>query len=232
MTRIRKTIGGLPVIGKLAKRMQHYLQGSFPGSQVYWEQRYAEGDTSGSGSHGRLAEFKAQVLNSFVRENGIESVVEFGCGDGFQLSMASYPKYIGLDVSATAIKLCKDKFSNDPTKSFFLYDSLCFVDSADIFVADLSLSLDVIFHLTEDQIFDNYMHHLFNASKKYTMIYSSNYDARQSYHVRQREFTKWIDTHRREWSLVKKIDNPFKFDGKDPENTSHSDFYLYQRVSK
>ena len=33
-----------------------------------------------------VANFKAEIINKLVEENGIDSVVEFGCGDGKQLS--------------------------------------------------------------------------------------------------------------------------------------------------
>lgn len=36
---------------------------SFPSSKEYWEQRYAGGGTSGAGSYGKLAEFKAEIIN-------------------------------------------------------------------------------------------------------------------------------------------------------------------------
>lgn len=37
--------------------------------------------------------------NDFVRARGIDSVIEFGCGDGAQLALAEYPAYGGIDVS-------------------------------------------------------------------------------------------------------------------------------------
>src|SRR5579864_6395854 len=84
-------------------RYAYIFRPRFPGSQTYWDQRYAEGGTSGSGSYGEQAAFKAEILNGFVARHGIQSVIEFGCGDGNQLSLASYPSYVGLDVSRTAI---------------------------------------------------------------------------------------------------------------------------------
>ncbi|MBI9084342.1 MAG: hypothetical protein JEZ11_12140 [Desulfobacterales bacterium] len=72
----------------------------------YWERRYAQGGTSGAGSYGRLAEFKAEVLNTFVEERGVQNIIEFGCGDGNQLSLAKYPSYVGLDASKTAVTQC------------------------------------------------------------------------------------------------------------------------------
>ncbi len=83
------------------------------------------GGTSGEGSHGDLATGKARFLNAFVKGNDVQAVIELGCGDGNQLPLAAYPQYIGLDVSKTAIELCKIRFACDPGKSFFLYDNSC-----------------------------------------------------------------------------------------------------------
>ena len=38
----------------------------FPGSAEYWENRYAYGGSSGQGSYGRLAKFKAEVVKNKV----------------------------------------------------------------------------------------------------------------------------------------------------------------------
>jgi hypothetical protein len=49
------------------------------GSAKYWEQRYQRGGNSGAGSYDNLAKFKAKILNNFVKENHIKSVIEWGC---------------------------------------------------------------------------------------------------------------------------------------------------------
>ena len=130
---------------------------SFPGSENYWKQRYKSGGNSGAGSYHKLAEFKAQVLNSFVRDKQISSIIEYGCGDGNQLRLSEYPSYIGLDVSPEAISQCKNIFSNDETKTFKLMDEYANE------LAELTLSLDVIFHLVEDNVFFTYMEQLFDS---------------------------------------------------------------------
>lgn len=84
-------------------------------------------------------------------------MIKFGCGAGHQLSVAEYPGYIGLDVSRCAIGLCQQLFAGDPAKSCFLYDGACGADRGGLFTADLASSLDVIFHLIEDAVFDTYM---------------------------------------------------------------------------
>lgn len=136
----------------------------FPGSAKYWEKRYVDGRNSGYGSYGYFAEFKAEIINSFVKDNNIQTVIEFGCGDGNQLRLSEYPNYTGFDVSATAIKLCRSLFKNDGTKRFFM------MDEYHHHMAELVLSLDVIYHLIEDRVFEDYMQRLFEASSKYVII--------------------------------------------------------------
>jgi hypothetical protein len=45
------------------------------------------------GSYGKFAAFKAEVLNAFVQEMRVDTVIEFGCGDGNQLTLARYPLF-------------------------------------------------------------------------------------------------------------------------------------------
>lgn len=198
----------------------------FPGSKKYWEQRYSSNKNSGSGSYGRLASFKAEVLNNFVIDKEIRLVIELGSGDGNQLALASYPRYKGFDVSETAVTLCREKFKKDDSKEFFLMDD----SSQKKAQAPLVLSLDVLYHLIEDSVFDNYMHRLFNMSSKYVIIYSSNYNDHFAPHVKCREFTEWIKAKIDDkWKLIEVIKNRYPFDAKDPDNTSMADFYIYQK---
>jgi hypothetical protein len=212
-----RPIPGMRYLSKVRQQL------SFSGSTNYWEENYAKGGDSGPGSYGLLGRGKADFLNTFVREQKVESVIEFGCGDGNQLSLAEYPYYVGLDVAKVAIGLCKRRFADDPTKSFFLYDSDSFVDRAGFFRADMAISLDVVYHLIEDRVFHEYMSHLFSAGERYVVVYSTN-DVRQDTapHVRDREFSLWIDRHCPRWRLVKAERGP----GDLPRR---ADFFVYAR---
>jgi len=204
----------------------------FSGSSSYWEQRYGKGGNSGSGSYGPLAEFKASVLNRFVQERGVASVIEFGCGDGNQLSLAKYPQYIGLDVSRTAIQLCKSRFASDITKSFFLYDPDCFVDNAHVFRCETALSLDVLFHLVDDEVFERYLAHLFASAERHAIIYSSNADmAAVAPQEKHRCFTDFVMENFPEWRFVEKIANSYPLSKYAAPLGSLADFYLYERVT-
>jgi SAM-dependent methyltransferase len=215
----------MEVISKLVQRVRTFLGARFEGSQQYWENRYQAGGNSGSGSYGRLAAFKAQVLNDFVEKNGIQTVVELGCGDGNQLRLAKYPSYLGLDVSHKAIELCQKIFKGDSSKTFAVYGH-----AAKVPAADMLISLDVIYHLVEDDVFLRYIDDLFRSSRKYVIIYSSNQSEKQVYHERMRDFKTWVRQRAPEFSLIQEIKNPYPFDATDPDNTSQSDFFIYQRM--
>jgi len=196
----------------------------FPGSARYWEERYVRGGTSGAGSYGQLARFKADVLNELARSHHTSSVIELGCGDGNQLSLAEFPRYLGLDVSPTAVDVCIRRFADDPTKSFIVYDPRHFRDPAGFLVADLALSLDVLYHLVEDEVFEAHLHQLFDAARRLVVIYAYDCDAPyRTPHVRYRRFTDWVVRNRPEWRLAQQIPNKYKGD-----LDTLSDFYVFE----
>lgn len=191
-------------------------------SSDYWEQRYRAGGSSGAGSYGELAAFKAGFINGFVAGNAIRSVLDLGCGDGSLLSLLQVPVYIGADVSATALAGCMARF---PQYRFLPFAAL----DASIH-ADLVLSIDVIFHLVEDGVFARYMHALFAHAERFVVIHSSNTDSTwPSPHVRHRRFTEHVADCRPEWRLLAHVPNRYPFDPDRPEETSFSDFFVYAR---
>jgi len=103
---IKQTIKSLPILGPMAGLVYVAARKrKFRGSDTYWTSRYTRGKDSGSGSYGKFAAFKAGVLNDFIRENAIESVIEFGCGDGNQLGLMECPRYLGYDISITGTRM-------------------------------------------------------------------------------------------------------------------------------
>jgi SAM-dependent methyltransferase len=181
----------------------------FRGSGRYWEHRYAHGGTSGAGSHGAAAQWKAAVVNRWVAELGVTSVVDLGCGDGNQLALADYPRYLGLDRSATAIRRCVARFRDDPTKSFVRYEPDELADPAGWLRGDLALSMEVIFHLVEDDVFEDYMRRLFASAERYVLICSNDAaGGNVAPHMRYREFTAWVRARCPQWELLRREDPP------------------------
>lgn len=194
-----------------------------PFSEQYWINRYAHGDNSGPGSYNRLAEFKAEIVNEFLSAHPeIKTVIEHGCGDGNQLSLCNYPEYLGFDVSRAAIRQCERRFAGDPSRRFAM------VSDYDGERADLCVSLDVIFHLIEDETFDRYMRRLFDSAKRYVIIYSSNKnETGMCSHVKHRRFTDWVADNVEHAEVIRCIANRYPYCG-DGKNESFCDFFIYK----
>lgn len=227
----RQVVGGIKRSHALSPVVQLYAatignRRKMPPTPKFWERRYAEGGNSGEGSYGRLAEFKAEVINEFVLEKGIASVIEFGCGDGNQLSLARYPSYLGIDVSNTALDICRRRFQDDRSKRFLLSGEYRGE------TADLSMSLDVIYHLVEDDVYFKYMNMLFGAGEKYVIIYSSNHvHPEETYsYVRHRKFSDWVALHAPGWRLDRHVPNRYPPKDGGPFE-SFADFYFYEKVA-
>ena len=135
---------------------------------------------------------------------------------------------MGFDVSETAIRLCKRRFASDKTKTFKMLHEYGGE------TADLTLSLDVLYHLVEDEVFDSHMRILFLASNRYVAIYSrdSNDNAgMEGTHVRHRNFTSWIKENLPDWKQLYHIPNRFPYKG-DYMTGSWSDLFVYERISE
>jgi hypothetical protein len=193
-------------------------------STSFWDLHYRARGTSGPGSRGEPAVVKAREVNRIVETYRIDSVVEFGCGDGYQLGMFSIPTYIGLDVSPTALRMCIDAFGADTTKTFLHYDQSWWRDNLRIVHADMALSMDVIIHLVEDEIFERYMNDLFSAADRYVLIYATDgpMPNKEPRFTRHRAFGEWVATNMSDWQPIERLDNP--------ANTG-ADLQLYARRS-
>ncbi len=228
LSKLKEPIKKIPVLGKIAiKTMKLFSSKRFVTSSQYWENRYRSGGNSGAGSYNNLAEYKGEVINAFVAENNINSVIEYGCGDGNQLKYFNFSHYTGYDVSETVIKKCKETYKNDQSKVFktlreYQPDK-----------AELTMSLDVIYHLVEDDVFFDHMTKLFDTSKHFVIIYSSNSDNHENNgvadHVRHRKFSDWIERERKEFKLIKHLPNKYAYNG-DGSRSSYADFYFYEKT--
>ncbi|MDR6843313.1 class I SAM-dependent methyltransferase [Pseudoxanthomonas sacheonensis] len=213
MDKIRSLLGRIvPLLG-------------FKDSRGYWETRYRIGGNSGEGSRGVNAEYKAEVLNRFIKNHRVNSIIEFGCGDGYQLAMFDILRYTGVDVSKTIVEQCRKMYAGDAGKTFVLLDE--YADEK----AQLALSLDVIFHLVEDAVYDQYLARLFAASTDYVIIYSTSVDmpSTGTPHVRHRDcaadVAKRFPEFKRLTDEESNLPPPVRFDRGQPTS-----FFIYQRT--
>ncbi|MGO4544973.1 class I SAM-dependent methyltransferase [Paenibacillus sp. 2TAB23] len=137
----------------------------------YWENNYAVGGTSGSGSYGVLADFKAEIINAYIQEHAIQSVIEFGCGDGNQLSLMHYKHYLGLDVASSSIQRCAQRFEGDSSKSFLTYNPKHFINHA-FLSCDLVVCLDVLYHITDPDDFRKTLDDIFSCNASHVILYT------------------------------------------------------------
>jgi hypothetical protein len=216
---IKKIIQQIPLLRKLAIIIYKY---TLFNSTNYWERRYLEGGDSGRGSYGRLAKFKADKLNTIIDNFKITSICEFGCGDGENLKKYNIENYTGYDISEKIINDNKLKFSQF---NFFNYNT-----EYESSLYDCTISFDVIYHLVSKEDYKLYMHRLFMSSKKYVLIYSSNFNSIdfENPHVRHREFVCDVP---KKFTLVKKISNKYPYNKNNPGNTSLADFYLFKKTN-
>jgi len=197
-------------------------------SKLYWGERYKNGGNSGAGSYNNLAIFKAEIINKFIEECNIQSIIDYGVGDGNQLKLINTENkvYTGIDVSLLVISKCNEIFKDDETKKFIHVNNI----NSNL-LGELVLSCDVIYHLIEDDVYNEYMKNLFFMSKKYVIIYAKNEDINHAQHVKFRKFSTYIDKNLPQWKLIKHIPNKFPQLnlGQNINNaTSPCDFYIYE----
>jgi hypothetical protein len=166
-------------------------------SKEYWENRYKSNGNSGLGSYGDEAKFKSNYINDAIIKYNIKSINDFGCGDGNQISqLENFEIYCGTDVSNTTLLNCIQKFKNVNKYKFVS-------NISEMNDADLCMSLDVLYHITEDDYFNDYMHNLFSLSKKYVLIYSVNSNELTTVpHMKYRDFLSWIEKNVSDFKLI------------------------------
>ena len=221
---MKKLIKKIPGIGWLVIKMKRLLRPiKYENSEKYWTERYKSGGNSGQGSYDFLAEYKAEILNDFALKNNVKSVIEFGSGDGNQLSYFKFETYKGYEVSPDAIEMCKVRYKNDSSRSFHSYDEYKKEHT------DLTLSLDVVYCLTEDAVYNDYMTKLFECSNRFVIIYSSNHNVNDAQlpHMKHRKFTDWIAINREDFEQVDFVKNKYA----DTVKPFVSDFYIFKRKS-
>ena len=159
----------------------------------YWDRRYRKGVGSGAGSRGLEAREKAEIVNHIIRRAGIQSVLDVGVGDGVVSEMIDAPAgYVGYDISETAISLCREMM---PDRTFTTT-----LPAGDF---DLIISMDVIFHLVNEDDYQAHLALLFGPSpeigRRAVLVYATNHDERGAAHVLHR---KWTNDVPPTWSLT------------------------------
>ena len=122
------------------------------------------------------------------------------------------------NLSLQFLKDINNKFQNNSKYNFDVYNKN-YVNNEKY---ELSLSLDVIYHILDDNEYKKYMEDLFNFSNKYVIIYSNNYSGHKCGHMYTKIFTKDIKNWFSNYKLKQFIKQKY------PEQSS-ADFYIYEK---
>lgn len=145
--------------------------------RLYWNNRYANGLTSGYGSYGEALDRKLNWLKGL----DIKSIAEVGCGDfnfGSNL-LKLYPEatYTGYDISEYIVKKNQEK-----------WPQYTFTNDFKLPLADLSLCVDVLYHILDDELYEKTLQALKNGWKKYLALSAYENEEESSGHVKIRAF--------------------------------------------
>ena len=118
--------------------------------------------------------------------------------------------------------MCHRIFASDYTKRFFLADEV----PEELQSAECALSLDVVYHLVEDHVYNTYMKRLFASATRFVVIYTWNVEEDSPIdggHVRHRAVLRWAAENIDGWTLWKVVKNDATRDGKD----TYPHFFIY-----
>jgi len=145
----------------------------------YWDERYKKGQNSGSGSYGSNADFKADIIDQVIKEYEVETLLDFGCGDGNQISLIkSQVDYCGYDVSETTIQNCETKFKGDERKQFHVFDPMIYNPTP---AFDMTMCLDCLFHVTIEEEWLKTIDCICKCSEKVVLIVTNTEEIRGEY---------------------------------------------------
>lgn len=138
----------------------------------YWVTRYGTGGDSGFGSHDEHSiKFKGDYINEFIKKFNVETLFDYGCGDGNQLKMINgFTHYTGYDIAPNIIEDCKILYVGHEDKFF--------TSKLDDIIGkkfDLAISMDVTYHIIEDELFKFYLDTLF-SSADVIILFTTNSD--------------------------------------------------------
>lgn len=132
----------------------------------YWDVRHSNGRTSGNGSIGCLRDFKWEKIEEHVGK--VNDVIDVGCGDLSFWDGRDCDNYVGIDCSEVVIQkniVKRPKWNFITSRSDnTMVSMLC--------KADVVFCFDMLFHIMEDDVYENTIENLTRFSKKHVFIYT------------------------------------------------------------
>lgn len=200
--------------------------------KLYWDKHYLSGGDSGAGSFGAYSSWKADIVNQVISTYRVNTVLEFGCGDGNQLLKFQIPEYRGLDVSSSAVDTCKEVFKNDNSKSFQVIRPGSNIDFSS---AQLVMSLEVLMHITLEVDYLWTLEKIFESSGKFVLIQVPLFEYTlfpKHSHEKYRDIFRYLIDYLDSWSIIGLFVHPSVTTADRRKNVvgeMSSDFILLQK---
>jgi SAM-dependent methyltransferase len=200
--------------------------------KLYWDKHYLTGGDSGAGSFGAFSSWKADIVNQVISTYQINTVLEFGCGDGNQLLKFQIPEYRGLDVSSSAVATCKEIFKNDKSKSFSVIRPN---SNLDVSSAQLVMSLEVLMHITLEEDYLWTLEKIFESSEEFVLIQAPLFEYKlfpKHSHEKYRDIFRYLIDYLDCWSIIGLFVHPSVSPADRRKNVigeMSSDFILFKK---
>jgi 2-polyprenyl-3-methyl-5-hydroxy-6-metoxy-1,4-benzoquinol methylase len=139
--------------------------------EKYWQEWYSAGNNSGQGSMGELLEFKAAFINKHLE--GVNSVFDFGCGDGSLSRLLNIENYFGIDVSKEIVSKC----NKQKKKTNHNYEQASFIDINPEFIKskiqpEALMCIDALYHVMDNSVVDKTLENLFSGISPLVILYT------------------------------------------------------------
>lgn len=193
-------------------------------SKEIWKNRAAN---SGLGSRGARANYKADYISNFVKENKIDKIIDFGCGDLIVAKDIEVGNYVGVDIVDHKLP---PKEEIKPNSFKVIVSSFDEFDENE--TSQLVINLDMLYHILENEskYLEDTIETLYNASEEFIIIYAQDSfrsDIKWSGHMFNSPWRQILENNYKV-ELVKQEDE-FEFG-----SPIHSDavFFVYRKTGE
>ena len=149
----------------------------------YWNSRYNAGGNSGYGSYGEQKDKKL----GWLKDLDFDHITDIGCGD-FHFSnelLKLHPaSYTGFDISGAIVEKNKVRYP-EHKHDFYNYES-----GMNLPKSDLVICLDVLFHIYEEDEYEEMLHTLKTLPTKYLAVTAYEREQKDGvgHHIHIRDF--------------------------------------------